>query len=595
MLQWFRLSPTQVCQQGACFLVLSVIFSTLSPAPASQAQALIETFPAAPKQKVVIINAPKVSISAWDKKQVAVAASAPTQVTEEEITMQSIGGRLEIICHAAPDKSIMLTLRLPATATLEWKTYGHRVDIREPAGTINLTASKTALHLDVPVRAQVDVKEAGNVSMHLKQTSASAGASAAADARPGTGPPYVTVTARTAQVLVSNGPLPSQPPRPSANASQPSQPRPSYTAPAPSMSQAARAIAGRGGAMGQALRRSHPQLIQSDLSAGGSTSPAAAKKPGEDEAIKLETHLINLNVSVTDRGGRAITGLKQGDFSVFEDNEPQKISFFVPEQSPFNLVLLLDMSGSVKSQIELIKEAALHFLDIIGPQDSVAVITFTSDVSVVSPLTRDRDLLREKIRNLRTPVGGTAFYDALAYVLADVLAGVKGQRNAVIALTDGQDSSVVPSPALPGGVTLNLGRGRGGSYLTFEQLLDGVMEADAIIYPIHIQSESGAANLPLRLLPPGAQIIVSPSAVVAELGRRQLEELAQASGGKFFSAARIDELQGIYNEVAAEMRTVYTVAYTPKNETFDGKFRRVRVKVNRDDAAVRTRRGYYAR
>ena len=588
----FRLSPAQARRQGACFLSLAVAFSPLSPAPAAQAQTLIETFRATPNQKVVVVNAPKVSISAWNKKEIAVAASAPTPVTEDEITMQSAAGRLEIICHAAPDKSIMLTLRLPATAVVEWKTYGHRIDIREPAGTINLTASKTAVHLDVPVRAQVDVKEAGNVSMRLQQASAPAGASAAADARPGTGPPYVTVVARGAQVLVSNGSLPSQPPPRSSPATPPSQPRPSYTVPATSL--AARAVANRSGSMGQALRRSHPQLIQADLGAGG-PSTAAAKKPGGEEALKLETHLINLNVSVTDRGGRAITGLKQGDFTVYENDEEQKISFFAPEQTPFNLVLLLDLSGSVKSQISLIKDAAIHFLDVIGPEDRVAVVTFTSDVTVVSPLTKDRDALREQIRSLRTPSGGTAFYDALGYTLADVLAAVKGQRNAVIALTDGQDSSVLPAPNLPGGVRIVSSRSRGGSYLTFEQLLDGVMEADAIIYPIHVQSESDQAGLAASLNIPGARVFVQSSGEVAELGRRQLEELAQASGGKFFSAARIDDLHGLYDQVAAEMRTVYSVAYTPKNETFDGSFRRVRVKVNRDGAAVRSRRGYYAR
>src|SRR4029434_5636162 len=107
----------------------------------------------------------------------------------------------------------------------------------------------------------------------------------------------------------------------------------------------------------------------------------------EEDALKLRTHLINLNVSATDKDGRAIAGLTKDDFSIYEDGVLQRISFFSPERSPFNLVLLIDLSGSMKDEIELIKETAIHFLEVIGPQDSVAVVTFTTDVTVVSHLT----------------------------------------------------------------------------------------------------------------------------------------------------------------------------------------------------------------
>src|SRR5262249_41644074 len=161
--------------------------------------------------------------------------------------------------------------------------------------------------------------------------------------------------------------------------------------------------------MAQALRRSTPELIRPQLN---QTSPSPMTTADEG-ALKLETHLINLNVSATDRVGRAISGLKREDFSVYEDGVPQQLSFFAPEQSPFNLVLLIDTSGSMKDEIDLIKNTALHFLDVIFPQDSVAVITFSTDVVVVSQLTKDRDDLRDSIDLMTTPVGGTAFYDAL--------------------------------------------------------------------------------------------------------------------------------------------------------------------------------------
>ena len=128
----------------------------------------------------------------------------------------------------------------------------------------------------------------------------------------------------------------------------------------------------------------------------------------------------------------------------------------------------------MKDEIELIKETALHFLDVISAQDNVAVVTFTTDVTVVSPLTKDRDDLRESIEYMLAPAGGTAFYDALGYALVETLRKVKGQRNAVIAITDGEDNT------LQAKIMEKLRPMRGpvaGSFLTFEELLDGAREA----------------------------------------------------------------------------------------------------------------------
>jgi VWFA-related protein len=299
---------------------------------------------------------------------------------------------------------------------------------------------------------------------------------------------------------------------------------------------------------------------------------------------------VNLNVSATDNAGKAIPGLKQSDFSVYEDGVPQRISFFSPEQTPFNLVLLIDLSGSMKDEIELIKETAIHFLRVIGPQDNVAVITFATDVTVVSHLTRDREDLRENIEYMLPPSGGTAFYDALGYVLVEELRKVKGQRNAVITITGGEDNAILSQLLGP----LNFGV-RGyvmGSFLGFGELLDGAQESDALIYPIHLdpalpEPDAGYNNSNSPL------VRVQPK--LTEIAIKQLRALADASGGRFYHANHFEDLKGVFEQVAAELRTVYSMAYTPKDTNFDGRFRRIRVQAAPPGVVIRTRSGYYAR
>jgi VWFA-related protein len=141
----------------------------------------------------------------------------------------------------------------------------------------------------------------------------------------------------------------------------------------------------------------------------------------------------------------------------------------------------------------------------------------------------------------------------------------------------------------------------GGSFLTFDELLEGATETDALIYPIHLDSvptqqsnPSSASSLSPTVSPSGnaRQAVASGSTVVA---RKQLQALADVSGGRFYHADRIEDLKDVFQHVASELRTVYSMAYTPKNLDLDGKFRRVRVQVNRPEVGIRTRPGYFGR
>ncbi len=133
--------------------------------------------------------------------------------------------------------------------------------------------------------------------------------------------------------------------------------------------------------------------------------------------------------------------------------------------------------------------------------------------------------------------------------------------------------------------------------MTFDQLLDGVMEAEALVYPVYLAGTN--QNIYVSSSPGAAASPTTPAnqnqARITETAERQLQELARVSGARMYTAERIEDLKGVFDQVAAELRTIYSMAYSPSNTNFDGKFRQIRVQVNRPGVALRTRRGYYAR
>jgi VWFA-related protein len=291
----------------------------------------------------------------------------------------------------------------------------------------------------------------------------------------------------------------------------------------------------------------------------------------DEEAIVLKAALVNLNVSVTNRAGVALSNLKKEDFEVAENSEPQKIEFFQPTTAPFNLVLALDLSGSIKDKLDIVKSAALRFVDTLGPQDKVAVVTFTDEIRVVSQLTSDRDELKRRIKEVDRSQGGTAFYEAMWFSLVDTLRGTRGQRNAIVVMTDGVDSSLDRYSPMQ-------------SRVSFNQLARRLEESDVMVFPIYLDTEYE------EVFERG-----NSTSEAYAIARDQLERISELTGGQAFKAEKFGDLAGVYKQVVAAIRTVYSVGYYPTNSERDGTFRRVRVVVNRSDAAVRTRKGYYAK
>lgn len=320
-------------------------------------------------------------------------------------------------------------------------------------------------------------------------------------------------------------------------------------------------------------RTTPPELRRADDSSRDATrddaTPAASGR--DEDAILLKAALVNLNVSVTNRAGVSLGNLKKDDFAVAENGETQKIEFFQSTAAPFNLVLALDLSGSIKEKLDLVKSAALRFIDVVGPQDKVAVVTFTDEIRVVSQLTSDREELKRRIKAIDKPQGGTAFYEAMWFAMMDTLRGTRGQRNAIVVMTDGVDSSLDRYNPMQ-------------TRVTFNQLGRRLEESDVIVFPIYLDTEYE------EVFERG-----NSTSEAYAIARDQLDRLAELTGGQKFTAEKANDLSGVYKQVAAALRTVYSVGYYPTNPDKDGTFRRVRVVVDRADAAVKTRKGYYAK
>ena len=315
------------------------------------------------------------------------------------------------------------------------------------------------------------------------------------------------------------------------------------------------------------LRRDTPEVLPDETA---DPRAASASSAGGD-SIVLKSALVNLNVSVTNRSGAAFGNLKKEDFRVAENGESQKVEFFAPTTAPFNLVLLLDLSGSIQDKLDVIKSAAVRFLDVIEPQDRVAVVTFTDQVRVVSQLTSNRNELKERILAIRRPQGGTAFYEALWFSLLDTLRDSRGQRNAIVVMTDGVDSSLDRYNPAP-------------TRVTFNQLARKLEESDTLVFPIYLDTEYE------EVFERG-----NSTSEAYAIGRDQLDRIAEVSGARLFRAEKASDLAGVYKQVAASIRTMYSVGYYPTNPEKDGTYRRVRVTVDKPEAAVRTRKGYYAK
>jgi len=294
---------------------------------------------------------------------------------------------------------------------------------------------------------------------------------------------------------------------------------------------------------------------------------------GEDEIIRVDTNLVTFNVSVVDRASnRGLAGLAQSDFRLYEDGVEQRLAHFESSTAPFDLLLLLDLSGSTGRVTDLIRAAALRFVAVARSQDRIAIIAFASAARIISPLTTDREALRASIKAMEPPKGSTKLYDSIAFAMDQLAAYSKdSRRRAVVVMSDGLDSTL---PNVTGE----------GSTLPYDTLRRYVQEYDGVLYTMWVNTEYESLST----------LDIQPETFA--LAHDRMKELANVGGGVFYEVQRYEDLAGTCERVIEDLGTVYNLAYRPTNKTRDGSWRTIRVTLpQHPNAVARGKHGYYAK
>jgi VWFA-related protein len=286
------------------------------------------------------------------------------------------------------------------------------------------------------------------------------------------------------------------------------------------------------------IDREQPRKPPELIGAGNAKNPAGTPAENADNAeisegdvIRVDSQLVTLNISVIDRGtNRGLMGLGQPDFKLFEDGQEQRIVQFESSAAPFDLVLLVDLSGSTKEVLKLIRESATRFVQAARPADRIAVITFAGEAKVVSELTADRELLRQRIETIDTARGDTKLYDATNFAMAEVLKQTKNsRRTAIVLMSDGLDGTI---PGISG---------QQGSQTSYPETLRNIQEFDGVLYTLWLNTEYEAMS-PLDTQPEAF-----------DAGHDRMKEMADAGGGIFFRVEKLTDLAGAYEQVVAEL------------------------------------------
>jgi VWFA-related protein len=316
----------------------------------------------------------------------------------------------------------------------------------------------------------------------------------------------------------------------------------------------------------EAIRRASPKYFGEYAA----TLPPMKKSPTLTTAVKNQdaarAPVKKVLVSVTDLNNRAIADLTRADFEVTESGDVREILSVEQTTAPFNLVLLLDVSGSVENYVDFIRKAARNFVNTVSRNDRIAIIIFNEDIKTLSTFTTDRGKLSESLDTFDAG-GSTAYYDALAYTLVETLRPLRGERTAIVVLSDGDDNR---------------------SFLSFDSLLGSIQESGALIYPLYVPSDliaASANNNPDATIDPLRTRYMALTSKAEDEG----EKLAQISGGVYYSIKQLTELQKAYNDIVVQLRTAYTVTFRSDlkeaNETRISP--RLKIKVKRQNAFVK--------
>lgn len=310
-----------------------------------------------------------------------------------------------------------------------------------------------------------------------------------------------------------------------------------------------------------------------DTATASAKIATAVVDPKDPNAIRIETRLVNLNVRALNKTGLPITDLKPEDFQVFEDETKQEVAHFKPVNAPVNLLILLDMSGSTQKKHKTMIESVRKFIDLLPANDKMSIVAFTRRYYRLSTFTSDKAVLKAAVEKISKIQGGTAYYDAMVEAMND-LNHLGDARKAIVVLTDGEDESMF---------------GNEPTGFSFQQMLDHAAESDVTVYPIYFSgTDTGRA---LNLVFSGPQMNRQNDRRTQ--ARKQMQAIADQTGGELINAQAEENLAAAYARVAAELHTLYSLAYSPDKLKHDGSFRKISVSVTREGALAKTRKGYY--
>ncbi|HEX3100579.1 MAG TPA: VWA domain-containing protein, partial [Pyrinomonadaceae bacterium] len=311
--------------------------------------------------------------------------------------------------------------------------------------------------------------------------------------------------------------------------------------------------------------------------------------------IKVETNLVTMPVSVLDRDGRFISGLKKTDFKIFEDGVEQKVDYFQSVEQPFTVVIMIDVSPSTQFRIEEIQNSAMAFVDQLRPADRVMVVSFDSHVHVLTAPTNNHYELKNAIRQAEFG-DGTSLYEAVDYVINNSLRQIQG-RKAVVLFTDGVDTT--------------------SRHASYQSTIQETEEIDSLFYTIRYDTSGdmnggmgGGGGYPGRgsgrnvtmadilaqIMMGGGNVnmgrVRGGSAGEYEKGRQYLEALAQTSGGRKFEAQSIYNVDTAFSGIAEELRRQYSLGYYPEKVGNLGDRKQIKIRVMRPEVVVRAKNSY---
>lgn len=548
-------------RKTASIPVLTGLF--LSLAAGTFAQQFDRTYPVAAAGEISVVNEfGKISVTALPEGSGSLRAVSAKAFPRDDVVVESRKGRVSIVVNPSSSQArIDLELAVPARSAVSLESREGEIRFSGDFREISAKTSSGTVIADLPVEnlrykfiwtaarprflsdsdlAEPEEKNAGKTVIEGELKSDPTAQETSVEVRTSRGILLLNVDPDQVPTSLAERPL----------------------------TEAAKAMVRSGDIfLSEAIRRASPKYF-GDYAATlppRRTGPELVNAPERRPAPGGEIRAVN--VQVTDANNRAIGGLDADAFTVTESGVEREIVSVETSSAPFNLVLLLDVSGSIQNYVDFIRKAARSFVETVDDRDKVAIITFRDDVKVLSGFSKDTEKLSESLDSFDSG-GPTAYYDAIGYVLADTLEPLKGERTAIVALTDGEDNR---------------------SFLSFNALIGSLQESGALVYPLYVPAGVAASGAstddPSAVADPLRDKLLSFR--LSEKAQEEGEALARISGGVYYPIARLSELQKAYDDIVDQLRTAYTIRYKADPRAGDGSAPRVRVKVNREGAFVR--------